>query len=148
MARLFEFDFVQKQITTSYLVQASVSPPPPAKTLPTASWPEMKAAGFIQLRAGSPVLLQRSSLSAGVYSSPLIRLLFAFSFFSRVHNSELTAPTAFLRAQILLHGRSEGSCYKMSFLPSIASAAGKQSLAVRQTALLGGLCVVFLLRTK
>lgn len=104
----FTFDFMQKQITTPYLVQASVSPSM-CQNAPHRSLAQDEGHKLIQLRAGSPVLLQCFSLSACVHSCPLIAFLFAF-FFSFLWCITLSwQHWQRLCSQILLHGRSEDS---------------------------------------
>ena len=81
---------------------------------------------LIQLRAGSPVLPHRFSLSACIYlSSPLIRFLFAFLSLSRVHTVTLSwQHWQHFCSQILLHGRSKAPV-KTSFLLPIALKTAK-----------------------
>lgn len=61
----FIFDFMQKQITTTYLVQASVSPSV-CQNVPHRILARHEGHKLIQLRAGSHVPLQCFSLSACV----------------------------------------------------------------------------------
>lgn len=133
--------WLQKQITTPYLVQASVSPST-CQNAPHRSLAQDEGLKLIQLRAGSPILLQCFSLSARICSCPLIAFLFAFLF------SFLGCIT--LSWQHWQHFCSQIFASRQIWGLPLRQAFSSQSLqlSVRQTALLVGLCVLFLLRTN
>lgn len=116
----------KQQTTTTYLVQASVPPSFFCQNAPRCSLARDEGHMLIQLRAGSPVLPHRFSLSASIYlSSPLIRFLFAFLSLSRVHTVTLSwQHWQHFCSQILLHGRSKAPV-KTSFLLPIALKTAK-----------------------